>query len=155
MTGVQTCALPIYIFQTNKLIAVEQKKSAESIVQGLAQAAELPLIVQDVQELDRLLDGFLWNEQIQFLLIYNNVGEIVAQRILDEYPFTLFTQSGDLGQSLIVDQAIIFRTDKEFSAWTPDSMETGGSEGKVVGKVLVALSVSAVRKAQLDRKSVV
>jgi signal transduction histidine kinase/DNA-binding response OmpR family regulator/HPt (histidine-containing phosphotransfer) domain-containing protein len=144
-------ATGINIYQTNKLIEVEQKKSAESIVQGLAQAAELPLIVQDKQELDRLLDGFLWNEQIQFLLIYNNVGEIVAQRILDESPFSQFSQNGNLDQSLIVDQPIIFQTDKDFSTWAPDSIGTGGPEKKVVGKVLVALSVSAVRKAQLDQ----
>ena len=144
-------ATTINIYQTNKLIEVEQKKSAESIAQGLAQAAELPLIVQDRQELNRLLDGFLWNEQIQFLLIYNNVGEIVAQRILDEHPFDQFINNGNLGQSLIVDQPIIFQTDKDFSSWSSDSSGTGRVEKKAVGKVLVALSVSAARKAQLHQ----
>jgi len=144
-------ATAINIYQTNKLIEVEQKRSAEAIVQGLAQAAELPLIVQDKQELNRLLDGFLWNEQIQFLLIYNNVGEVVAQRILNEHPFAQFSHHGNMSQSLIVDHPIVFQSDKEFSSIYPESLEVDTSEGKTVGKVLVALSVSAVRKAQLHQ----
>lgn len=139
----------INIFQTNKLIEAEQKKSAESIVQGLAQAAELPMIVQDKLELDRLLDGFLWNDQVQFLLIYNNVGEIVAQRVLDEIPFAQFTQNGGSGRSLLVQQAIVFQTDKGFFALDAVSSDVNGVKSKEVGKVLVALSLGAVRQAQL------
>jgi len=62
-------ATAINIYQTNRLIESEQKKSAEAIIQGLSQAAELPMIVQDKQELDRLLGGLLCNDQVQFLLI--------------------------------------------------------------------------------------
>ncbi len=144
-------ATGITIYQTNKLIELEQKTSAESIVQGLAQAAELPLIVQDRRELNRLLNGFLWNKQIQFLLIYNGKGEIVARRILEEFPFEQFSKSGLSKHSLIVEQAVIFQTDKSFSPWSSDTLDTEKIRQKEVGKVLVALSVSAVRKAQLHQ----
>ena len=139
----------INIFQTNKLIEAEQKKSAESIVYGLAQAAELPMIVQDKRELDRLLDGFLWNDQVQFLLIYNSANEIVAQRVLDELPFDQFRQNDSSRRSLVVEQPIVFQTVKGFFDLDAVSPKANGVESRQVGKVLVALSFSAVRQAQL------
>ena len=144
-------ATSINIFQTNKLIEVEQKKSAESIAQGLAQAAELPLIVQDRLELNRLLEGFLWNEQIQFLLVYNKAKEIVAKHVLDEDSFAQYHQKGNIGQSLIVGQPIIFQTDKDFSSWGAGDPGKDNAKRQVVGEVIVALSVSAARKAQLHQ----
>ncbi len=142
-------ATGINIFQTNKLIEAEQKKSAESIVQGLAQAAELPLIVQDKRELDRLLDGFLWNDQVQFLLIYNSANEIVARRVLDEIPFDQFMQNDGSGRSLLVEQVILFQADTDFSTLDTVSPDSNRGNSKEVGKVLVALSLGAVRQAQL------
>ncbi len=139
----------INIYQTNRLIESEQKRSAESIVQGLSQAAELPMIVQDTQELDRLLGGFLWNSQVQFLLIYNNENEIVARRILDEDAFAHFNYSGSSGGSLVVSNPIMFRTDDNFQRWSITATEKESLGDKEVGKVLVALSLGAVRKAQL------
>ncbi|MBU1139194.1 MAG: response regulator, partial [Proteobacteria bacterium] len=141
----------INIYQTNRLIESEQKRSAESIVQGLSQAAELPMIVQDTQELDRLLDGFLWNSQVQFLLIYNDEHEIVARRILDEEAFTQFNHAGSCEGSLVVSNPIIFRTDENFHTWSIAGTEKTSSEIKEVGRVLVGLSLGAVRRAQLHQ----
>jgi len=145
-------ATAINIFQTNRLIESEQKKSAEAIVQGLAQAAELPMIVQDKQELDRLIGGFLWNKQVQFLLVYNNEKEIVAQRKLDDEAYDFFVKNGSNSGSLIVSHPIVFQTDKSFSGWSASANATDTSlEVKEVGSVLVALSLGAVRKAQLHQ----
>jgi len=145
-------ATAINIYQTNRLIESEQKKSAEAIVQGLAQAAELPMIVQDKQELDRLIGGFLWNDQVQFLLIYNNENEVVAKRELDEEAYSSFDKNGSNPGSLIVSHPIVFQTDKSFSGWSASAVTTESSlEAKEVGTVLVALSLGAVRKAQLHQ----
>lgn len=145
-------ATAINIYQTNRLIESAQKRSAAAIVQGVAQAAGLPMIVLDKQELDRILGGFLWNDQIQFLVIYNNENEIVAKRTLDEEAFDSFVQYGSTGGSLIVDHSIVFQTDNSFSGW-PSSLyaDNNSLEGKKVGKVLVALSLSAVRQAQMHQ----
>jgi signal transduction histidine kinase/DNA-binding response OmpR family regulator/HPt (histidine-containing phosphotransfer) domain-containing protein len=142
-------ATAINIYQTNHLIKSEQKRAAEAIVQGLAQAAELPMIVQDQQEMSRLLDGFLWNKQVQFLLLYNSDNEIVARRVLDEDAFTHFYQNGNGRGSLVAEQGIIFQTDSNSPGLLTSSPEALSSEGKTVGKVVVALSLDAVRKAQL------
>ncbi|MBU0944378.1 MAG: response regulator [Proteobacteria bacterium] len=139
----------INIYQTNRLIESEQKRSAESIVRGLSQAAELPMIVQDMQELDRLLEGFLWNSQVQFLLVYNNENEIVARRILDESAFAHFNYSGSSGGSLVVSNPIMFRTDENFQQWSGAAPGKAFLGDKEVGKVVVALSLGAVRQAQL------
>ncbi len=145
-------ATTINIYQTNRLIESEQKRSGEAIVQGLAQAAELPMIVQDKQELDRLIDGFLWNEQVQFLIIYNNENEIVAKRKLDEVAYDSFIQNGSNSGSLIVGHPVVFQTDKSFSGWSSPAGNSDTSlEEKEVGRVLVALSLGAVRKAQLHQ----
>ena len=144
-------ATAINIYQTNRLIESEQYKSAEAIVQGLAQAAELPMIVQDRQELDRLLGGFLWNNQVQFLIIYNNDDEIVAKRTLDEGAFDSFTQNGSNSGSLVVSHPILFQTEKNFSGWSSSLSVDTSLEVKEVGTVLVALSLGAVRKAQLHQ----
>ncbi|AGF79976.1 signal transduction histidine kinase [Desulfocapsa sulfexigens DSM 10523] len=145
-------ATAINIYQTNRLIEKEQERSGEAIVQGLAQAAELPMIVQDKLELDRLIDGFLWNDQVQFLIIYNKDNEIVAKRNLDTVAYDSFIESGSNSGSLIVSHPIVFQTDKNFTGW---SLSAGNSdtsfEAKEVGKVLVALSLVAVRKAQLHQ----
>jgi len=145
-------ATAINIYQTNRLIESEQKKSAEAIVQGLAQAAELPMIVQDKQELDRLIGGFLWNDQVQFLLIYNSENEVVAKRALDEEAYSSFDKNGSNTGSLIVSHPIVFQTDKSFSGWSASAVTTEASlDAKEVGTVLVALSLGAVRKAQLHQ----
>lgn len=141
----------INIFQTSRLIAIEQERSAASIVQGLAQAAELPMIVQDKQELDRLLGGFLWNNQIQFLLIYDGDNEIVAKRTLDEWAYYSYIQDGNHGKSLIVDHPIFIQTDETFSDWPSSPFADHSHEGKVIGKVVVALSLGAVRQEQFDQ----
>ncbi len=141
-------ATAINIYQTNQLIESEQKRAAEAIVQGLAQAAELPMIVQDKQELNRLLDGFLWNKQVQFLLLYNGDDEIVARRILDEDAFTYFNQDRNSRGSLVVEQAIVFQTDENFPGPLPSSLDRSSIEKNQVGKVVAALSLDAVKKAQ-------
>jgi two-component system, sensor histidine kinase and response regulator len=139
----------INIYQTNRLIESEQKRSAKSIVRGLSQAAELLMIVQDMQELDRLLDGFLWNSHVQFLLVYNSENEIVARRILDESAFAHFKHSGSSEGSLLASNPIMFRADENFQQWFGASPEKVFLENKEVGKVVVALSLGAVRRAQL------
>jgi two-component system, sensor histidine kinase and response regulator len=144
-------ATAINIYQTNRLIESEQKKSAEAIVQGLSQAAELPMIVQDKQELDRLLGGFLWNNQVQFLLIYNNENEIVAKRILDTEAFDSFIEHGSNDGSLVEDHPIFFQTDKNFSGLLYSVSADNPLGAKEVGRVLVALSLGAVRQAQLHQ----
>ncbi len=141
----------INIFQTNRLIAAEQLKSAEAIAQGLAQAAELPMIVQDKQELGRLLGGFLWDDQVQFLIIYNSDSEMVAQRALDDKAFDLFVQGSSQGRSLIVEHPVIFQSDENFSGWISPESADQTHEMKEVGRVVVGLSLTAVRKAQLDQ----
>jgi signal transduction histidine kinase/DNA-binding response OmpR family regulator/HPt (histidine-containing phosphotransfer) domain-containing protein len=141
----------INIFQTNGLIAAEQQRSAEAIAQGLAQAAELPMIVQDKQELERLLGGFLWDDQVQFLAIFNAESEVVAQRIMDDIAYGHYIQGGSKGRSLVVEHPIVFQVDENYSSWSSgDSVDSSG-DIKVVGKVVVALSLSAVRQAQMDQ----
>jgi two-component system, sensor histidine kinase and response regulator len=144
-------ATTINIYQTNRLIESEQKRSAEAIVEGLAQAAELPMIVQDKQELDRLLGGFLWNNQVQFLVIYDNENKIVAKRTLDEEAFDAFFQHGSSDGSLIVDHPIVFQIDNSFSGWSSSSSADNFLKVKKVGKVLVALSLGAVHQAQMHQ----
>jgi HAMP domain-containing protein len=144
-------ATAINIFQTNRLIESEQKRSAEAIVQGLAQAAELPMIVQDKQELDRLLGGFLWNKQVQFLIIYNNENEIIAKRTLDAQAFDTYVQTGKNTGSLVVSKAIVFQTDKSFLDWSSTLPGDDSLDTKEIGKVCVALSLGALRKAQMDQ----
>ncbi len=145
-------ATVINIFQTNNLIASEQKRAGEAIVQGLAQAAELPMIVQDNQELDRLLGGFLWNTQVQFLLIFNEKNEIVAKRILDETAFAAFSLNDTFAGSLVVSHPIYFRANELENEWTvPADSDISKDE---VGKVLVALSSEAVRRAQFKQSLV-
>lgn len=141
----------INIYQINRLIESEQKRSAEAIVQGLAQAAELPMIVEDNRELDRLLGVFLWNTQIQFLLIYNGSDDLVAKRILDEDAFSSFIQRGDDGGDLIVTHPIIYRYDRSFLGWSSPFLPDDDLQGRRVGRVLVALSLGAVRRDQLQQ----
>ncbi len=146
-----TLATAINISQTNQLIESEQKRSAEAIVQGLAQAAELPMIVQDKQELDRIIGGFLWNDQIQFLVIYDNQKNIVATRSLDEEAFEAFVKTGRKEGSLIVSHPIVFQTEINFSTWSSSLSVDNSMEEKEVGTVLVALSLGAVRRDQIHQ----
>ncbi len=144
-------ATAINISQTNQLIESEQKRSAEAIVQGLAQAAELPMIVQDKQELDRIIGGFLWNDQVQFLVIYDNEKNIVASRTLDKEAFESFVKTGRNEGSLIVSHPIVFQTEINFSVWSSSLSVDNSIEEKEVGRVLVALSLGAVRRDQIHQ----
>ncbi len=144
-------ATAINITQTNQLIESEQKRSAEAIVQGLAQAAELPMIVQDKQELDRIIGGFLWNDQVQFLVVYDNNKNIVATRALDRDAFESFVETGRNEGSLIISHPIVFQTEINFSTWSSSLSVDNSMEEKEVGRVLVALSLGAVRRDQMHQ----
>ncbi len=138
----------INVSQTNKLIAEEQKRSAEAIAHGLAQAVELPMVVRDMVELNRLLDGFLWNKEVQFLLILDDQGEIMARRILNREAFASFTTSGESPTTLLVSKPVYFRARGMRSARLENDEQDLLNEPKQMGQVLVALSLVAAKKAQ-------
>ncbi|MEN8190158.1 MAG: response regulator [Thermodesulfobacteriota bacterium] len=141
-------ATTINIIQTNKLIAAAQTRSAEAIAHGLAQAAELPVIVYDERELDRLLGGFLWNKEVQFLLIVDDKGKPLARRIINMAAFQLFEKEGADPSSLVVTQPIFFQAGDISSGEVADEVDLEPAKKNKVGEVVVALSLRAAKEAQ-------
>ena len=50
-------------------ITDEQHQDVNAIAQNLAQSCELALAVQDVDELQRLADGYMWDPFVLFIAI--------------------------------------------------------------------------------------
>src|SRR5271155_2951067 len=66
------------MFQTRSQITAQERRSADSVAQGIARAAELSLTVGDQKELGRLTASFLRDPNILFIAAYGKGDQPIA-----------------------------------------------------------------------------
>jgi Amt family ammonium transporter len=143
------------VVQVRKLIAADERQTVEAIAQGMAHASELALAVGDQHELSHLTDGFLGNNKIAFVAVYDESGQLVAHSERDQNAWQAYSLNQSEGQNFILDRepVAVDERNSDFDAGSADMSAASNaaiapktsrtdSSRKPVGSVVVALSTA-------------
>ena len=144
--GITVLALAISatasIVRTNHHIAAEEQRSAVSVADALAKAAELPLAAGDWGELERLTADFLRNEAIEFIVVYDASNRVRAHAHRHEVVWNSYVREGEASRTVLIGAS-------------PVSIEVAGRPGepraREIGRIVIGLSSGAMRYAQRDQ----
>jgi signal transduction histidine kinase/DNA-binding response OmpR family regulator len=153
------------IIQVRKLIAADERQTVEAIAQGMAHASELALAVGDQRELAHLTDGFLSNDKIVFVAIYDQSGQLIAHSQRDQAAWDEYSRDHSEGRTFILDRQPVDVDDRSVDfdgagadmtaaanvANSPNSSRSDSSR-RPVGSVVVALSTAPGIIAQQDQE---
>ena len=141
------------ILQIRAQISVEERRSADSVALGFARASELAMAVGDKQELSRLTNSFIRDENVLFIAAYNAGGARLADAARDQTAWTQYQQGNVDKSRCVLSERKVETTEQadEFSGDTgsdslPDT--TAPRVAKVVGRVVVGLSTAEAVAAQ-------
>ena len=85
--GITTSSLALVaatsVIQLRRQINAEQRRAADSMALAVARSSELALAVRDKRELGRLAASFLRDENILFIALYTDKGEILTSAVHD------------------------------------------------------------------------
>ncbi|MGA3066392.1 MAG: response regulator [Tepidisphaeraceae bacterium] len=123
------------VIQGRHLIAEDEQRNVQSVVQGLAHASELPLAVQDERELTHLASRFLTNDQILFIAIYDKSGKMIAHGERDDAAWSDY-----LNHTVNPSGFVLGSQEVDIAAANPDF---GGDALEPVGASTAAPSSSA------------
>jgi signal transduction histidine kinase/CheY-like chemotaxis protein/HPt (histidine-containing phosphotransfer) domain-containing protein len=141
------------ILQIRNLVAAEEHRSADSVALGFARSAELAMAVGDKQELSRLTNSFIRDQNVLFIAAFNSAGARLADAARDPLLWQHY-QSGTLDSArCVLGEHQIETTPQvdEFSADSdPDSLAKplASHSPKIVGRVVVGISTAAALAAQ-------
>jgi len=136
------------VVQMRSTIAYEERRAIEALAQGVSHASELPLAVHDKNELSRVAQGVLENDEVMFVAIYDNAQKLVAHSVHDDKAWQAYQEHGEGNEAFVLGSQSVRMFDRsdEFSAVGSDgaiasSPHAAGDAGaKQVGTVVVALS---------------
>ena len=162
--GITTASLALVaatgVYQLRRQINAEQHRAADSMALGIARASELAMAVRDKRELSRLADSFLRDENILFIALYTDKGELLTTSVRDLDVWEQF-QQGRIDQSKcaigqhVIEPSVARDEFTEESQSDADAPGTTGSAGRAnvsLGRVVVSLS-SATATNALRRQS--
>jgi signal transduction histidine kinase/DNA-binding response OmpR family regulator len=150
------------ILQTNRLTEADQKRTVDAISQSLARASELALAVKDKKELNRLVESYLWDSDIEFVAIYNEQDQLEASAVANPESWRLYQNRQPSRDQFVVGTAIVrisrssntVETVRDLEGFDEPEAKTesdGSRELSVVGKTVVGLSMAPVRAVQLTQ----
>ncbi len=144
------------ILQANRLIAREQQRAVQSMASSFARAAELATAVGDQAELDRLARGFLQDEQVLFVAVYDAEDKLLRRRATCQQVWQDYLDRPDdpgclIGRAEIVlseseEQMDLFPGSIHPQAATRPQEDPAGSQR--MGSIVVGLSAEAMHAAQ-------
>ncbi len=143
----------ISIVQMRYQIEAEQRRSADSIVLGIARASELPMTVGDAKELARLLNSFLRDPELLFIAAYTSDTKSPVVAIRDLQAWQEYSGGKIDPDRCIIGQRPVealeekddFPTDIESD---PGEARRNSSKPANVGRVVIGLSTVMTRQAQ-------
>ena len=150
------------IIQIRGQIEAEQVRSADAVAMGMARAAELALSVGDRTELNRLAAGFLRDENVLFLAVYDKGNQPLGLAVRDATAWNAY-QGGvrDGARCVVADRKVERSTQSNEFAADPEAdppVEPGAASPQpaaqrplVVGHVVVGLSTAPGLRAEQEQ----
>jgi signal transduction histidine kinase/CheY-like chemotaxis protein len=152
------------IMQTRYVIAAEQRRTVRSMASSLSRAAELAVAVEDKKEIQRLAQSFLRDENVLFVGVYGEDGELLVSAAQDRQAWQRYTDSGGEAGYLLGESIIRLSAPQEgMGLWGAEPDEGAGPGGggatpasaparsRVVGRAVVGLSTEPMRSAQASQ----
>jgi len=143
------------VYQMQRLVNDDGQRTVRAVAQGISHAAELALAVRDEQELTRLANGAMQDQQFLLIAIYDANGKLLAKSARTPPLWDAYAHGTlEANRLLLNEQPVALgTTENEFAA--DAALETPAAtpksalppDKKVVGRVVVGLSNAAARQA--------
>jgi signal transduction histidine kinase/DNA-binding response OmpR family regulator/HPt (histidine-containing phosphotransfer) domain-containing protein len=158
--GITTASLALVattgVIQLRRQIDAEQHRAVDSMALGIARASALAMAVGDKRELSRLASSFLRDENILFIALYSDKGQLLASAVRDFDAWDQF-QQGHTDQTHDAVGQHVVEPSSERNDFTEESESDldapGDSAGRsrsnlALGRVVVSLSSAEAMEAQ-------
>lgn len=153
----------VFVVQTHRLIAAEQRRAATSMALALARACELPLAVGDHAELQRLTTTFAKDRGTNFIAVRDRDDVLVASFVAPTAPDPFDTTGVvDESDAVLLGVAAVnhVRANEDFGLLTEAVDQSTGSNElsidhaesvQILGEVIVGISTDPMRLAQRNQ----
>ena len=131
------------IVHGHRLTASQQERAAESIAFSLARASETAAVRADRVELSRLVNGFLRDQDILFIGIYDDRGQLIAEGARDQVAFDAYKDTGRGNDEFLVGEKPMDLTNLAGNY----ASAAGGEAAAAHGRVIVGLSTAEMLRA--------
>jgi len=90
------------LIEMHRLFAAGNRGDATALAEGIGHAAEMALAFGDQQELSRLADGFLRNDQVLFVAFFDGKGTLLAHASRDSSAWEAYTENNIRSEDFVV-----------------------------------------------------
>ncbi len=152
------------IWHVERLNVTEKQNDADTLARSLAHACELPLAVDDAEELGRLVERFSGEPSVVYVRILNAEGEVVGEcrdsersggseeALVGRSEVRLEEAGGAFGGDM---EAPVFDEGLSGLADSEPADEAAAPEARVIGHVEIGLNRAIVDKAQAEQTYIV
>jgi signal transduction histidine kinase/CheY-like chemotaxis protein/HPt (histidine-containing phosphotransfer) domain-containing protein len=147
------------MLQTRSQISAQEHRSADSVAQGIARAAELALTVGDQKELGRLTASFLRDPNILFIAAYGKGDQPIASAVRNQSTWNAYLHNTADDHLCILGEQIVqgtvqpdeFTNEEEFElvAGPATAAKPAAPQLRTIGRVVVGMSTAPAIEAQM------
>ena len=139
------------VLRMNATLAQEHERSVNAMATSLAHACELPLLVEDRAELERLFDPYEDDANVLFCAAFDASGEIIASVSPDAAAWSDFLEyRSSRGKYQLSWQDVVRSAEQsEFDVFGTE--DTASDEPALIGSVALGFSMEPMRLAQRDQ----
>jgi signal transduction histidine kinase/DNA-binding response OmpR family regulator/HPt (histidine-containing phosphotransfer) domain-containing protein len=157
--GITTMSLALVaatgVLQLRRQINTEQNRAADSMALAIARASELAMAVRDKHELARLCGSFLRDENILFIALYTDKGQLLTSSVRDIEAWEQF-QHGRVDRARCAVGEHVIEPSAQGDEFTEESESDLDAPGAApsekvkvnLGRVVVSISSAAAAAAQ-------
>jgi signal transduction histidine kinase/DNA-binding response OmpR family regulator len=132
------------IFQADRILLAAHQHEAQAMARSMAAACELPLSVLDKAELDRLVRRFVEHDQLSFVVVLDDHGNVQSSAAVDQATLRRFLAREQPLSGVIIGRADVDKVSGDLDLFTPDSVPATPPQKSVIGSVVVGLSDAAI-----------
>ena len=136
------------INQTNRVIRRESQHAVESLASGTALACNLPVAVQDDEQIQKILSRAIKdNPNISFIAIHNENHELLAESVKTAADWKAYSNGQKPGETFLLGRAVITLSTIDDNPERPNTAR--GLE--TIGTVAVGVSTNAMKETQRNQ----
>ena len=141
------------INQTNSVIRRESQHAVESLASGTALACNLPVAVQDDEQVNKILSRAIRdNPNISFIAVYDEDTELLAKAVKSADNWKAYTTGQKPGETFLLSEAAITLSSIDDNPEDPGTATA--RDPHAIGTVAVGVSTNAMKEAQRHQATI-
>ncbi|MDP6504107.1 MAG: ATP-binding protein, partial [Planctomycetota bacterium] len=141
------------INQTNSVIRRESQHAVESLASGTALACNLPVAVQDDEQVNKILSRAIRdNSNISFIAVYDEDTELLAKAVKSAHNWKAYTTGQKPGETFLLSEAAITLSSIDDNPEDPGTATA--RDPQAIGTVAVGVSTNAMKEAQRHQATI-